>query len=474
MIDRSLLAALCCAAAPLLFGQKAPVEEPHEVPRELKVFTNSGTVDRIAKFASDGTTLVNSNIYDSGGYIGINTPTPWRLLSLDLGTIPNNGFRIGRNAHSTHPYLDVLMLTDGAAPYAMIQMGDDLTWRPLVLQPYGGNVGIRTTAPTAPLHLYSAATSDVWMTVGVDSATGPGLNAGYGGSTFGRGAAFFNARDTGGTAPNPSLRFLTADVQRMMISSTGQVGIGVTNTSAHTLDVWALQWGNAIRAVDTAPLNQGFGAGVSFGLRYNSAGDVADVALIRGQKLSAVSGDRQGKMALQVIDAAGNPKTVVELRPDSMTFYGNAHFNGAVTGTTISATYQDVAEWVPSSTDLEAGTVVVIDPELESGVRASGSAYDTSVAGVISAQPGISLGVPGARKEQVATSGRVYVKADASARAIAVGDLLVTSDTPGHAMRSTPLDVNGARIHRPGTIIGKALQPLAAGQGEILVLLSLQ
>jgi len=29
-------------------------------------------------------------------------------------------------------------------------------------------------------------------------------------------------------------------------------------------------------------------------------------------------------------------------------------------------------------------------------------------------------------------------------------------------------------MHRPGTLIGKALEPLEKGQGEILVLLSLQ
>jgi hypothetical protein len=36
------------------------------------------------------------------------------------------------------------------------------------------------------------------------------------------------------------------------------------------------------------------------------------------------------------------------------------------------------------------------------------------------------------------------------------------------------LDIGGVRFHRPGTIIGKALEPLAQGTGEILVLLSLQ
>ena len=35
-------------------------------------------------------------------------------------------------------------------------------------------------------------------------------------------------------------------------------------------------------------------------------------------------------------------------------------------------------------------------------------------------------------------------------------------------------DLGGTQIHRPGTIIGKALEPLDKGTGEILVLLSLQ
>jgi len=38
-------------------------------------------------------------------------------------------------------------------------------------------------------------------------------------------------------------------------------------------------------------------------------------------------------------------------------------------------------------------------------------------------------------------------------------------------MKSQPLDLGGVAIHRPGTVIGKALQPLSAGEGDILVLL---
>jgi hypothetical protein len=68
----------------------------------------------------------------------------------------------------------------------------------------------------------------------------------------------------------------------------------------------------------------------------------------------------------------------------------------------------------------------------------------------------------------------VKVKVDATRGAIKVGDLLVTSGVEGMAMKSVPVDLGGTQIHRPGTIIGKALEPLEKGAGEILVLLSLQ
>jgi hypothetical protein len=41
-------------------------------------------------------------------------------------------------------------------------------------------------------------------------------------------------------------------------------------------------------------------------------------------------------------------------------------------------------------------------------------------------------------------------------------------------MRSEPVAVAGIEMHRPGTLIGKALESLEKGTGEILVLLSLQ
>jgi hypothetical protein len=151
------------------------------------------------------------------------------------------------------------------------------------------------------------------------------------------------------------------------------------------------------------------------------------------------------------------------------------HVVGDVTVTgNIAAKYQDIAEWVPSRREMPAGTVVVLDTDQYHHVLPSSQAYDTRVAGVVSERPGLILGEGGDGKLLVATTGRVRVKVDATRAPIRAGDILVTSDREGIAMRSEPLDLGGAKIHRPGTIIGKALEPLEKGVGEILVLLSLQ
>lgn len=147
--------------------------------------------------------------------------------------------------------------------------------------------------------------------------------------------------------------------------------------------------------------------------------------------------------------------------------------NAVITGN-IAAKYQDVAEWVPASQQLAAGTVVSLDATRANAVVPSARAYDTHIAGVVSSRPGVILGQGGEGKVLVATTGRVKVMVDATRRPIKIGDLLVTSDKSGTAMKSQPIRVAGVRIHRPGTILGKALEPLDKGQGEILVLLSLQ
>jgi hypothetical protein len=102
----------------------------------------------------------------------------------------------------------------------------------------------------------------------------------------------------------------------------------------------------------------------------------------------------------------------------------------------------------------------------------SGGAYDRRVVGVVSGRhySGIVLDRrdTGAVRQPIALLGKVFCKVDAQFRAIAVGDLLTTSPTPGHAMATNdPMKAFGA-------VIGKALQPLSSGQGLIPILIALQ
>ncbi|HEY7915262.1 MAG TPA: hypothetical protein VIG62_25365 [Blastocatellia bacterium] len=175
------------------------------------------------------------------------------------------------------------------------------------------------------------------------------------------------------------------------------------------------------------------------------------------------------------IASGGNVGIGTVTPQEKLDVVGNLQVSGnAVVQGNIAAKYQDVAEWVSARESLSAGTVVSLDAKRRNSVVACTRRYDTHVAGVVTKQPGVILGEGGEGKVMVATTGRVKVKVDARRSGIKIGDLLVTSGEPGLAMKSQPIRVGGRLIHRPGTIIGKALEPLAGGRGEILVLLSLQ
>jgi len=100
--------------------------------------------------------------------------------------------------------------------------------------------------------------------------------------------------------------------------------------------------------------------------------------------------------------------------------------------------------------------------------------YSTLVAGVCSTQPGL----PGTTRKiadsapadevPLAVVGIVPCKVTTENGAIRIGDLLVSSSTPGDAMKGTD------RTRMLGAVVGKALEPLMEGQGVIQVLVTLQ
>jgi hypothetical protein len=127
---------------------------------------------------------------------------------------------------------------------------------------------------------------------------------------------------------------------------------------------------------------------------------------------------------------------------------------------------------IAGSVAVDAGSVMVVD---EDGMLSPCSLeYDRRVAGVVSGagayKPGILLGQEDStnNRQPIALVGKVYCKATAREHPISVGDLLTTSSTLGHAMKAAD------PAHAFGAVVGKALQPLSEGVGEIAILIALQ
>jgi len=192
------------------------------------------------------------------------------------------------------------------------------------------------------------------------------------------------------------------------------------------------------------------------------------------------------------VDSTGNS---LNLR-FNVTWDGYVYADG--TYTTPAA---DLAELLPASEGLEPGDVLVVGPDGQ--LARSSDAYQPTVVGVYSTKPGFLGGVaedmggtevqvqlgadaaPGDKNEamaELATDGKVPlaiagivpVKVSAENGPIQPGDLLTSASLPGHAMKASPIDLDGVEIYRPGTTIGKALEALGEGTGVISVLITLQ
>lgn len=141
---------------------------------------------------------------------------------------------------------------------------------------------------------------------------------------------------------------------------------------------------------------------------------------------------------------------------------GTAQLSGSLTAN-AGTVWGDVAEFTEVDGDAEVGDVLAIDPET-GHMRRSRTANDSAVAGVVSERPSVVLNR--AIGKPVALVGNVRVKVSARYGAIRPGDLLTSSPLEGRAMK--------AARPAPGAIIGKALEPLARGEGTIRVWLTLR
>ena len=380
------------------------------------LISGSGTQDRIAKWTDNSGTLGDSTITETSGNVGIGTPTPTQALDVADGRIVTTGSKTLTVSFDSMIEVKSTITNNAIAQSAF-----------KARNVFNGSGDFVTGIDGAPTFAPSQSIS-----------TAQGFVA----------AAFF--------APPPGVTITNA-FGGASATVYSNVSGAVTNGTAFNL-VSPFVFG-ALK-----PTTQ-------YGLRINNQG-IAGTANSYGLFVDAQSGSTNNYSA---IFAGGNVGIGTSSPNSLLDVAGNINVTGnAVIAGNIAAKYQDVAEWVQARKPIAPGTLVILDPRFANAVVPSGHAYDTRVAGVVSARPGVILGEAGTGKVLVASTGRVKVKVDATGYPIKIGDLLVTSDKPGVAMKSLPIIVRGVRIHRPGTIVGKALEPLAKGTGEIFILLSLQ
>jgi hypothetical protein len=132
-----------------------------------------------------------------------------------------------------------------------------------------------------------------------------------------------------------------------------------------------------------------------------------------------------------------------------------------VSGTSSSAKYADLAENYVADAEYEEGTVLVFGGEQE--VTTSNTKSNPSIAGVVSMNPAYLMNseLQGDHIVAVALKGRVPVKVVGP---VSKGDVLVHSETPGHAeAASDSMNVNGP------SCIGIAITDVNAGVVEAMI-----
>jgi endosialidase-like protein len=185
----------------------------------------------------------NSIFVDSASRVGFRTSTP--VLDLHVATSNTPALRLEQNnsggftaqtwdigANETNFF--VRDVTGGQSLPFRIRPGAPTSSIDISAN---GNVGIGTASPEAKLHVFSSNTTDAIIGMGPDPDGSPGTESAftifYGGSTGGPGSGIINVRpSSSAVAPNPSLRFQTGNVERMIITNTGNVGIGASNPEA--------------------------------------------------------------------------------------------------------------------------------------------------------------------------------------------------------------------------------------------------
>jgi hypothetical protein len=304
-----------------------------------------------------------------------------------------------------------------------------------IFQSPNGNIGIGMTTPTVPLQVFS---------------NNPLGSNGYGPITMWVESSADNAQGAVYAVSSSSVGGNAVNGEAYGIHGNGVIGQGGANGVVGATSTTS---GFATGVTGFASGNSGPGVGV-FGQVQSSEG-------IAGLFINRPGGD--------ILQGRINTVDLTVFRVDGT---GRVFADGG-----FQPSGADFAESMTVAGDrakYSAGDLLVIDPTANRRVALAQQPYSTLVAGIYSTKPGL-LGSTRRVDESaspneipLAVVGIVPCKVTAENGPIQIGDLLVTSSAPGRAMKGTD------RSKLVGAVVGKALEALAAGEGTIQVLVTLQ
>ncbi len=301
---------------------------------------------------------------------------------------------------------------------------------------FNGNIGIGTTTPVWPLHVFSSRTigSGGYPPIALwAESTAPDTWGGvYAVASSGTG----NTIALNGEAYSPN--------------GTGVVGQGGSQGVA----------GATSTTTGFASGIHGYANGTT-GPAVAVFGEAHSPAGIAGLFINRPGGD--------ILQGRVNQQDVTVFRVDG---HGTVFADGGFRP--FGADFAESVAVKGSADHYAPGDLLVIDSSGQRRLSLSQTPYSTLVAGIYSTQPGVVASthrvdeaLPN-NEVPLAVVGIVPCKVTAENGPIMAGDLLVTSSTPGHAMKGTD------RGRLVGAVVGKALEPLQKGTGVIQVLVTLQ